>query len=205
MKKKILFSSIATIALCLCLIGGSTFALFTSESNVNVAVNSGKVEVAASVDANSLAGTSLDVAATKDTNGVVHFANGGTATLNGANLTLDKVTPGDFATLTVSGANTSDVAVKYRYVVKLAADSVLATALTVKVNDTVCTIDADKQYFVSSWIELPADGTGTINPVTISVGLDKTVGNEDTAGNSYHNATADIVVTLEAVQSNGVA
>ena len=49
MKKKILLSSILTIALCLSLIAGSTFALFTSESKVNIAVTSGKVEMLANV------------------------------------------------------------------------------------------------------------------------------------------------------------
>ncbi|MBR1867757.1 MAG: SipW-dependent-type signal peptide-containing protein [Clostridia bacterium] len=48
-KKKILLSSVMVIALCLSLIAGSTFALFTSESKVNVAVTSGKVEVVASL------------------------------------------------------------------------------------------------------------------------------------------------------------
>ncbi|MBR1867548.1 MAG: hypothetical protein IJ800_03090, partial [Clostridia bacterium] len=48
-KKKILLSSVMVIALCLSLIAGSTFALFTSESKVNIAVTSGKVDVKASI------------------------------------------------------------------------------------------------------------------------------------------------------------
>ena len=50
MKKKILLSSILTIVLCISLITGSTFALFTSESKVNVAVSSGKVEMVANIE-----------------------------------------------------------------------------------------------------------------------------------------------------------
>ena len=50
MKKKILLSSIVTIALCLCMIAGSTFALFTDTSEtMNVTVNSGKVDISASI------------------------------------------------------------------------------------------------------------------------------------------------------------
>ena len=49
MKKKVLLSSIATIALCLCLIAGSTFALFTSQDNVNIAVTAGEVEMVAGI------------------------------------------------------------------------------------------------------------------------------------------------------------
>ena len=51
MKNKIIVSSILTIALCLSMIAGYTFALFTSESQVNVAVTSGEVKVVATAGA----------------------------------------------------------------------------------------------------------------------------------------------------------
>ena len=44
-RKNFIVSSILTIAMCVSMIVGSTFALFTSESKVNIAVSSGKVEV----------------------------------------------------------------------------------------------------------------------------------------------------------------
>ena len=50
MKRRILLSAIITIALCICLITGATYAIFTSESTVNIAVTSGKVDVVATVD-----------------------------------------------------------------------------------------------------------------------------------------------------------
>lgn len=40
MDKKTLLASLLTIAVCLTLIAGSTFALFTSEDAVNIAVTS---------------------------------------------------------------------------------------------------------------------------------------------------------------------
>ena len=49
MKKKILLSSIVTIALCLCMIAGSTFALFTDDATNNVAVTSGTVDITATL------------------------------------------------------------------------------------------------------------------------------------------------------------
>ena len=49
MDKKTLLASLLTIAVCLTLIAGSTFALFTSEDAVNIAVTSGKVNVTATV------------------------------------------------------------------------------------------------------------------------------------------------------------
>lgn len=203
MKKKVLLSSIATIALCLSLIAGSTFALFTSKSQVDVAVTSGKVEVAAAIDEASLAGESIGVAATKDANGVLHFANGGTAKLDGATLTLDLVTPGDFVNLTVAGTNTSTVAVKYRYVVELREASVLASALTVMIDGTKCILANDgKTYYASAWTEY--DATVGMSSAEISIGLDKTVGNTDADGNSYHNQSVALIIRLEAVQANGV-
>ena len=50
MKKKVLLSSIVTIALCLTLIAGTTFALFTDNIVMNIAVTSGKVDLTANLD-----------------------------------------------------------------------------------------------------------------------------------------------------------
>ena len=45
MKKKVLLTSIATIALCLCLIAGSSLALFTSERTNSIVVTAGNVDM----------------------------------------------------------------------------------------------------------------------------------------------------------------
>ena len=109
MKKKALISSILTIALCLSLIAGSTFALFTSTDEVNVAITAGKVEVVATID--GLQTYSMENAT--DVNGT--FANGGTASFTDTKaLVLDKVTPGDKATFVVKITNNSNVATSYR-------------------------------------------------------------------------------------------
>ena len=50
MKKKTLLTSILAIVMCFSLITGATFALFTSEDKVNIAITSGKVEVTATVE-----------------------------------------------------------------------------------------------------------------------------------------------------------
>jgi predicted ribosomally synthesized peptide with SipW-like signal peptide len=56
MKKrtKSLLAAFCTMALCGCLIAGSTYALFTDTASVNIAVTSGKVDVEASVQEKSL-------------------------------------------------------------------------------------------------------------------------------------------------------
>ena len=202
MKRRILLSSIATILLCLCLISGSTFALFTNSVNVNVAVTAGKVDVVATVDDTSLEGTSIGVPAVKDTDGVIHFSNGGIAKMNGANLQIERLTPGDFVNLTIKGTDESNIAIKYRYVVKITEGEAIAEALTVKVNGNKCTLANDGTYFASQWTA-PDSATG-IGSVDVSVGMDATVGN--TVGNNINcqNQTVKISVVLEAVQGNGV-
>ena len=223
MKKKVLLSSIATIVLCLCLIAGTTFALFTSEGKVDITVTSGKVQVSADINTDSfkgesLVGTDSYTAPKTDDNGalVVTFENGGTATWNAstAELVLDRVTPGDFVTFNVDCANSSNVAIRYRFVVSLVDDpnvdddTILTSALTVKINGVECQL-TDGVYFESAWTELDIDATAAENAwsTEIIVGIDETVGNGYTDGDgnfiSYHDRTAKISVVLEAIQGNG--
>ena len=49
-KSRTFLSTVLGIALCASLIAGATFAIFTGESSVNIAVTSGKVNVTATVD-----------------------------------------------------------------------------------------------------------------------------------------------------------
>ena len=48
--KKIILSAALSIVMCLSLIAGATFALFTSETAINVAVTAGNVELVATVE-----------------------------------------------------------------------------------------------------------------------------------------------------------
>ena len=79
MKKtnKRIVSSVASIALCASLVAGGSYALFTSESEVNVAVTSGTVKVVASVNEGSLKTYSMGEAQTAG-----KYENGGTADFN---------------------------------------------------------------------------------------------------------------------------
>ena len=111
MKKKFLLSSICTILLCVCLISGATFALFTSETKTNITVQSGTVEVESTVS--NLKTFSMDV---EQAAGV--FENGGTASLVDGKLVLDKVAPGDKATFSLTIVNNSNIAIQYRVLVR---------------------------------------------------------------------------------------
>ena len=136
-KSKTFLGAVLSIALCVSLIAGATFAIFTSESKVNIAVTSGKVNVTATVgklrlysldniDLATLTGTE------KERTAEGKFLNEGTATLSGNTLSLDKLTPGDKVTFDIDIANNSDVTVKYRTLLSV-RDSGLFEALEVSI------------------------------------------------------------------------
>ena len=203
MKKKVLLSSILTIALCLSLIAGSTYALFTSESEVNIAVTAGKVEMTAtitdlkleSVEANpqgnivdEFGGKYSYVECANNT-----FINGGKATLNAETKALDlvQVTPGDKVSFNVQGTNTSDVVIMYRYIVECAGEELLMRGLNVTV-DGVAYPALDS--YTSVWAQLlPGQN---IDPELIVIELPVT------ANNDYQEQTTSVKVTVEAVQGN---
>lgn len=200
MKKKVLLSSILTIALCLCLIAGSTFALFTSQAQIDITVKAAKVEMTAnianlqlySVKANSNGsivdefGGTYEYVKRNDT-----FANGGTATFENATLTLDRITPGDKVSFDIEGINTSDVSVQYRYVIECVDGQKLMSGLLV-------TVEGDTFEFLgtytSGWTTL-APGNN-MDPASVVFEFPVTAGNE------YQDLTTEIKVTVEAVQGN---
>lgn len=205
MKKKVLLSSIATIALCLCLIAGSTFALFTSKSETNIAVTAGNVDVVASVEdfklysvaANSN-GTIIDENGGKyeyaDRTGAGKFANGGTAVLDGSVITLDKVTPGDKISFGIEATNNSDVAIQCRYVVQCVGDEALMRGLVVYINGDAYPV---LKSYTSAWMAIEVGKSITDNG-NIEIEVELPV----TAGNEYENKTTAINVLVEAVQGN---
>ena len=184
MKNKIIISSILTIAMCVSLIAGSTFALFTSEDSVNIAVTSGKIEVVAKVDEATLATSSLGVAQTAGA-----FANGGSATLSGDTLKLDKLTPGDKATFSITVENKSNVAMNYRFVWSVAGE--LAPYLTATVNGNALTNNS------TAWA-LWDTANGNTQTFAVVVEL------LDSVGNDAQGKAADISFKVEAVQGNTV-
>ena len=201
MKKKVLLTSIATIALCLCLIAGSTFALFTSESKVDISIKAAKVEMTASISDFKLESVQADPNGTivdefggkysyverKDT-----FANGGTAVVTGSVVTLDKVTPGDKVSFNVEGANTSDVTIQYRYIIEcIEGLDALAEGLVVSINGVE--YNCLKSY-TSTWMTLQPGQDITKIPVSIELPVK--------AGNEYQSKSAKLRVAIEAVQGN---
>ena len=192
MKRKTIFSSLLTIILCLSLIAGSTYALFTSEDQVNIAITSGKVNVVATILDTEMKTFSLgtEQAAGK-------FANGGTAVFatneEGEKvLTLDKMTPGDKVTFSIQITNNSNVAMKYRVV--WAVEGVLSEVLT-------ATAGGDKiENGKSAWTSWPVpaaeDGSDKVKTIDVVIELPADTNND------YQEKTATIVFTVEAAQGN---
>ena len=188
MKKKALVSSFLIIALCASIIAGSTFALFTSESSINVAVTSGTVDVQATILEETLATSSMGVATS---NGV--FANGGTALFtDAAKLELTNITPGDKAAFTIQVKNNSNVDVQYR--VKWAVDGELYEAL-VATADGEALVDNTTDW--AKWA-IPQTDAEKVKNIAVEVELPVATGND------YQDKTASIMFTVEAVQGNGI-
>ena len=177
MKNKIIVSSILTIALCLSMIAGSTFALFTSESKVNVAFTSGEVKVVATAGAvtyGSTLGSTL-----------------GSVNATGSNITLTNILPGDYVDFNIDVVNSSTVTVKYRTVVTITGDAALTGALVVSFGGKTA---ADAS---SDWSAL-AVGEGNAT-VAVHISLPETTGNE------CQNKTCNITYKVEAIQGNVTA
>ena len=176
MKRKIIVSSILTIALCLSMIAGSTFALFTSNSEVNVAVNSATVKVVATAGAvtyGSTLGSTL-----------------GSVNATGSDITLTNILPGDYVDFNINVVNESTVTVNYRTVVTISGDKELTDALVVSFGGKTA---ADAS---SDWSAL-AVGEGNAT-VAVHISLPETTGNE------CQNKSCTITYVVEAVQGNYV-
>ena len=186
MKKKALISSILTIALCFSLIAGSTFALFTSESQTNIAATSATVDVKAVVLENTLETYSFDVAQAPGM-----FELGGTATFDAdSNLTLTNMVPGDKVIFDIQVTNNSNVDVKYR--VKWVVDGVLAEALDATANGAAI---VDNTSAWALW-EIPATDADKVQDIEVIIELPAEVGND------YQDKAAEITFIVEAIQGN---
>lgn len=196
MKKKTLLLSILSIVMCLSLVAGGTFALFTSESKVNVAVTSGTVSVTAEVNTLKYKTLTKDWTDFADGETSTNFDNiGGLATVNGGEVVLNKIVPGDALSFNVDVVNNSDVKVKYRTVVKNAEDSdkALFNALEISIDDANFNGIA-----ATKWAELESSTNGeVVKTIAIKIELPETAEGADLMGK-----TCKFVVSVEAIQAN---
>lgn len=188
MKKKTLLLSILSIIMCLSLTVGGTFALFTSKSDVNVAVTSGTVEISASIDQNSVETKKLyDDAYTTGANNMF----GGVATFTDNSLKLVTFVPGDGIKFNIIVKNTSNVTVKYRTVISCSEDNGLFAGLDVSIAGIE---NYNGKKYVTNWASLDAGSADMIIPVEIEL--------PELAGDEYQTKTCKINYFVEAVQGN---
>ena len=219
MKTKLLLSSAMVIAVCICLIAGSTFALFTTTTTVNIAVTSGDLEVYAVIDESTIKTASMgsnfsNSGSYVDSNTgatVVPFENGGSAQFTTStienttdkivNLSVAKMTPGDAIQFEVVVENRGDVAVQYK--VKFSGATVkqdgkelpdLSEVLTITVKDKATGAIVTDEY---------AEVGGTDSTVTFIVEVTFPKG---TAGqyDEYQKAGTSLSFIVETIQQNAV-
>lgn len=218
MKKKVLVSSILTIALCVCLIAGSTYALFTSTATTNIAVTAGKVKVAATIDETSVKAWSL--LETKPTANDKLFANGGNVEVVDGELKINRMTPGDKVEFTIDVTNSSDVLTQY----KLTATSTLpeaetdadgnalpqvdlfpALTITATIGNETLTLQGNTTEAASDWFEGAVAAAENADLATITVTVEfPNNGNPNVDDNVYQGAVTSVSFAVFAVQANGV-
>ena len=118
--KKTLLTSILFVALFLLMTIGGTYAMFSSNSDLNFAITTSTIKVEALISDVKL--TSLGV------NQANSFENGGTLTVDGNSLTMSNISPGDQIAFTLKIKNSSTINIQYR--VKTIATGELAQYLS---------------------------------------------------------------------------
>lgn len=185
--KTIILSAAAALAFGAVAVG-TTYALFTSEAGAEVSVVFGKVSLKSEIFDLKL--YSLD----EDAGDIVEvsdaFTNGGTATISGSSIALDKITPGDKAEFTIKVTNESNVDIKYRRVIKALEDDGLKSGLEIKV-DGIASYSEYTNY--TEWSKDAEEKTVTLK---VSVALPKDAGNE------YQEKKCKLSFLFEAVQKN---
>ncbi len=204
MKKKTIAASLMSIALCGSLVTGATFALFTSESETSIAINAGKVNVQAFLSVEelyspkslNLDGTVADATDVAET----AFANGGTVTVNGEDVTITNMTPGDKVILKVAIENSSTVAFLQRLTLaSIDADKSFFNELLVGLSDTVDGTYTYYSDFATAWeagtpIAVGADAAVSYKYISIEM--------PGCVGNDWQGKTSKLALNLKAVQGN---
>ena len=201
-KTKVIASALTTIALCLSLAIGGTFALFTSESQVAVNIVTGTVNVTATAENLTLYspksiksdGTIIDATNVATTTA---FANGGMASITDGNVVkLDRMTAGDKVTFKITVTNDSNVNVKYQTKLEMLEGVDLFSGLKITLEkDGVSTVYNGMTAY-SQWATLSSEGEVETTTVTIELPAG--------ASNDYQDKTCKLAFTVNAVQGNVV-
>ncbi len=205
MKKNVVLTSILSLVLCVGLIAGGTFALFTDNSETGIAVTSGTVKVDATIGTPKLYTPSIissdGTIPEEATNTAVDttFGNGGTAEIKDNRLTLTNITPGDKVEVPIALSNTSNVTIQYRLVIKCetpeggndADSALLYSALEFYVNnENLSGVDS----YITDWA--PLNAGEDIEDLAVEILFPGSVNND------YQGLSTAVSFAVEAVQGN---
>ena len=207
MKKRILLTSVCSILLCFCLITGATFALFTSDSKVNVAVTTGKVDVTAETDNFKVySGQWNETTGKYDSilqNGL-NFATSGNVSIKDNEITISGMVPMDKLTFDINIKNNSNVDVKYQTIFTLKGtqgEVNLLDVLEITVNEPNASLKTVKSgnSVISNWVNLSPKTENedkTVTTLNVSIYLPELVDNK------YQDLTAQFTYCVNATQQN---
>lgn len=199
--KKRLITLILSVMLALSVVSGATFALFTTETKVNVAVTSGIVELKATADDFETYSAKWDDVNDKyidNKNAGLVFATLGEVVVASGNQSIDiiNMVPGDSVKFNIYLENSSNVAIMYKVVI--APDTGSTTDLFTGANPLEFTINAQTYSGVevnSAWTTwLTTEPTQKTVEVTIKLPVE--------AGNEYQDKVAKLTYKVIGVQAN---
>lgn len=196
MKKKkvgIIASSVAAIAVCSSMVVGSTFALFTGEDKVNIAVTSGKVEVVANLKEGTVQTKQKGETWETATN-----TYGGSVTVEGKLVKLNNIVPGDAVKFDLEVVNNSTVMVNFKTILTAQDDNGLFGGLDIKVTSETTNKGIATSANAAEWTPLPAATESTKSVATVTVEIEL----PEEAGNLYKGKQCTVVYAIEAIQGN---
>ena len=185
MKRRTLALSILTVVCCLGLIVGATLALFNSSSKVDISVTSGDVNVSATI-------TNYTTYSKGEETEKGTFENGGTATVDGGSVVLDRISPMDKIVLEIAVSNKSNIAYQYRMKLGTELEKTLYDQLLVGLSE-----NGTEYTYYSSYVTAWQKGTEqTESTLYLSVELPEYV------KSAWQGKECTFALTLEAVQGN---
>lgn len=189
MKKRIILTSVLSIAMCLSLIVGATMAFFGSESKANISVTGANVNVVASIDPATGFTTYSKGIPTSEIEGKQNgeFENGGTASIDAEGaLVLNAISAGDSVKVHVDIYNDSNIRIQYRARVVCEEGEEFLDLFE---------IENDIRHMAWQIAEIGNDLKDEI--VEVTIGLPEDVNLED-----FEGQTIKFAIVVEAVQAN---
>ncbi len=183
--KTLILSAAAAVAFG-AVAAGTTYALFTSEAEADIAVTSGKVAVKSEVLETSI--QTKQLYETEFTDGKDAMF-GGKVSIEGNTVNLSNMVPGDAVKFSINVTDESTVATKIRSLISTSDDTGLAEALKIKIDG-----EEFPGLAVTQWEKVEA-GEGD-RTVTVEIELPEETGDE------YQDKTCSLVYSVEAVQGN---